>query len=676
MFFKPVGSTTYQPIDVGFAATGANGAGLISDKAPVAVSVNASSSEGDFLTTASGDYTVGFALAPASAEVVPSVPHATGAVADFPSLMPGIDLRVIAGANGAKSFFIWRVAPADPTIRYVVDAPGLMLVPEADGSIALRDATGTTVATIPHPYAVDSTPDAFVGGGRYTSDVTLALEPDGRTITVSVDPGWLKGAVFPVYVDPSTGWVSNTGMDSYGDAHVASAYPNDHFADYVRPDSPYSHELWNGTDPSGTSGESYDYLKWDLSAYANVTVDAANLRLYPYHQYYNAPTSETTYARRVIGTWKETTVTWGTKPPGDMPVTAACVEGVWCIWDVTAIVQTWLAGSGSATNSGFRLDTSGKGSTYWKRFIASEEGGSTRPALAITYHTAVVATATPALTGAISWTYTDSGGAAQTTYHVDVAATQAGLGSANLATSGEVAGTASAWAITPTTPGTMTDGTSYWYQVRASNGTSWTPWVQGQFTYDAYRRGAEGYYSAVPFDLGGGLSLEVGVQNGEARLSRALFSIPSSGPPAELDLAYSSLESSGAGLFGPGWSSNLTQYLTFAAGQVLWHRPDGGRVMFTGSGSNWVVQGGHYETLSYTSPNYAITLHDQTRLVFAGAAPGRLVQITNRFGKALVLDWTSSPATATPLAGQAITLTISGTPARVTKVTDPAGRAW
>ncbi len=444
VFFRPVGSTTYQPIDVGFVAAGPKGTGLISADAPVAVSVNASSSEGDFLTTASGDYTVGFALAPASAEVVPSVPHATGAVADFPSLMPGIDLRVIAGANGAKSFFIWRVAPADPTIRYVVDAPGLTLVPEADGSIALRDATGTTVATIPHPYAVDSTPDAFVGGGRYTSDVTLALEPDGRTITVSVDPGWLKGAVFPVYVDPSTGWVSNTGMDSYGDAHVASGYPNDHFADYVRPDSPYSHELWNGTDPSGTSGESYDYLKWDLSAYANVTVDAANLRLYPYHQYYNAPTSETTYARRVIGTWKETTVTWATKPPGDMPVTAACVEGVWCIWDVTAIVQTWLAGSGSATNSGFRLDTSGKGSTYWKRFIASEEGGSTRPALAITYHTAVVATATPALTGAISWTYTDSSGAAQTTYHVDVAATQAGLGSANLATSGDVAGTASA----------------------------------------------------------------------------------------------------------------------------------------------------------------------------------------------------------------------------------------
>ena len=41
------------------------------------------------------------------------------------------------------------------------------------------------------------------------------------------------------------------------------------------------------------------------------------------------------------------------------------------------------------------------------------------------------------------------------------------------------------------------------------------------FTYDAYRRGDEPFYTRVPFDLGGGWSLDVGVHSGEARLARS-----------------------------------------------------------------------------------------------------------------------------------------------------------
>jgi hypothetical protein len=69
-----------------------------------------------------------------------------------------------------------------------------------------------------------------------------------------------------------------------------------------------------------------------------------------------------------------------------------------------------------------------------------------------------------------------------------------------------------------------------------------------------------------------------GSPNGEATLERDLFSIPSFGPPQELSLSYSSLEPSTAGRFGAGWVSNLSQYLTFESGFVVWHRADGGRV--------------------------------------------------------------------------------------------------
>jgi hypothetical protein len=188
-----------------------------------------------------------------------------------------------------------------------------------------------------------------------------------------------------VYVDPTTTWV-NAGSNSYGDAHIASGYPNTAFPDYVRPDSPYYHELWNGTDPSGTSGTSYDYLRWDLGSIAGMTIDSATFKFDPYHQYYNAPTAETTYARRVTASWTESTVTYNSRPGATTAgtVTVGCVEATWCEFDVTTFVRYWVYGT--YTNYGFQLDTIGKGSTYWKRIIASEQGSGSVPKLTVTYH--------------------------------------------------------------------------------------------------------------------------------------------------------------------------------------------------------------------------------------------------------------------------------------------------
>ena len=259
IFYRPTGSPDLVPVEVGFRASDDPGVSAISDRAPASVAVAPSNAEGGFLVLARDQQRIAFGLPGDLAKDAPAVaPTIAGTVADYASLLPGVDLRVIAGARGAKSFFTWREVPKDATLRYVVDAPGLTLVPTPDGAIELRDAKGEAVARIPRPYAVDSTPDELAGGGRFTDRVSLALAPDGRTVSVSVDPTWLATAVYPVYVDPSTGWVYNAGTDSYGDAHTASGYPSLNFDDYVRPDSPYYHELWNGVDPSGTSGESFD----------------------------------------------------------------------------------------------------------------------------------------------------------------------------------------------------------------------------------------------------------------------------------------------------------------------------------------------------------------------------------------------------------------------------------
>src|SRR5439155_541930 len=198
--------------------------------------------------------------------------------------------------------------------------------------------------------------------------------------------------------------------------------------------------------------------------------------------------------------------------------------------------------------------------------------------------------------------------------------------------------------------------------------------------FDTSGAGEETYFSRVPFDLGGGLRLQIGVHNGEATLERDLFTIPSYGPPQALSLRYSSAETTSSGRFGIGWNSNLTQSLSFDSGLVVWHRADGGREGFTNGSGSWAVIGAHYETLAAGSGadagRYIITLHDQTKLVFDGTAPGRLVRIENRFGKSLTFSWGSSSATATDASGRATTLAIDAANNRITSATDSAGRAW
>ncbi|MEI7745472.1 MAG: DNRLRE domain-containing protein, partial [Chloroflexota bacterium] len=575
------------------------------------------------------------------------------------------------------SFFIWRAAPDVPSVGYVVDAPGLALAPQADGSIAMVAADGATVGSIPHPYAVDSTPDALAGGGRYTDAVTLTLGADGRTVTATVDAAWLKTAVYPVYVDPTMAWTYNAGSSAYGDAHTASNYTNSNFANYARPDSPYYYEMWNGTDPSGTSGTSYDFLRWDLSAYTNVTVDSASLALYPYHQYYNAPATETTYVRRVAGPWTENGIKWSNQPVYGTPTaTAACVEGSWCTWDVAAIAQGWLkgayAGFSPDANNGFQVDTIGKNSTYWKRFISSENGGTTRPKLTMTYHVPTVTAAPKTAFSAdrsFAWTYADSGSLAQTRFEVQLS-TDGGTTWPAALDSGDTAGTAPTW----TAPATMvlTDLAAYTWHVRVYNGTSWSAYsAVSAFTFDAWQRGQEDYLSEVPYDLGGGWNLGIGVHNGAATLSRSFFSIPSYGPPQAFELAYSSAGPADS-VLGYGWSSNLTQYLSFENGLVIWHRADGGRVAFPAAGGT--AYGGHFETLA-TGATFVITAKDQSTLTFGPQAQGgHLLSIANRFGKALtVAGWGTSSVTATDPSGRQTLLTIGTT--QVT-VRDSAMRTW
>ena len=665
VFYRPTGSTTLQPVAVGFAATRD---GWASSKAPASVSVASATLGHDFLSTTYNGVTIGFATTAASQlNAAPIWPVVSGSAADYSNLMPGVDLRVFANADGAKSFFVWTALPASPAISYVADAPGLTLTPQADGSIAFADATGATVARMPKPYAVDSTADPLTGSGHTTADVSLSLGADGKTITVSVDPTWLKTAVYPVYVDPSTGWIYNAGSSSYGDAFVDS-HSGSGYDDYVDATTGY-HELWNGTSPAD-GGVTYDFLRWDLSAYANVTVDSATFRLYPWHQYYNAPTTETTYVRRLTSSWTEAGVTWANKPSYTTTNTATtgCVEGSLCNFDVSDIVQLWLQGISPSSNYGFQVDTIGKNSTYWKRFFSSEQGGTNRPALSITYHNAVTNALYPTGGGptsdtTVSWSYSDSGSAPQTKFHVDVATDSAFA--TIVATSGDVSSAARNWAV-----GTaLTPGTTYYWRVKGYNGTSWSGFSPtASFTYDFASLGLQEQFKTEDFPLGGGDQTSVNVVTGNLVVSHDIARLPIRGSSAAVALTYNSQDPSTTDL-GPGWRLNVERRLKLNAdGSVTFIDADGARLTFTSPVVNGTVT-------TYTRPaalfanlkkdtsqqvEFTLTYRDLSRDTFdIAGSEGLLTRAEDRYGNGVTLAYVSGTNRITTITDTAGARTIS-----------------
>jgi RHS repeat-associated protein len=683
VFYQAEGSSAWEAIDVGFAASSKVeplvGAvpEVSSTKARAAVSVFSSASK-DFVAIDGNGVSIGFGLPLGSVKVpVLPVPTLENQAVDYVNYLPDTDLRVFARPTGSKSFIVLRNAPSTPMWTFRVDAPGLKLVAAEDGSIDIVDGKGDAVASIPKPYAVDSTPDELSGGGRYTDQASVALGADvdgAPTITISADPDWLAKAIYPVYVDPS---VVLRSTNNTFDAHTASLFPNSNYNIYQRPDAPGYYEMWLGTDPSGTSGTSYDFIQWDLSSIGASTIDSASISIHPYHQYYNSPTVVRTWVDRVTtDTWTAGTIKWSNQPShfsSNLTFVDSVEGSTTSSGSLISTVQGWV--DGTYANNGLRLWENGNGSTYWKRIISTSDSTNVnwRPTLTVDYHVPTVTDTTPKFSGSITWNYSDApGNVAQTKFHVDIATTQANLGTTNVATSGDVSSADTAWLINP---GAMLDDGVYWYRVRVRNGTSWSSWsTPAQFTYDTYRRGDESYYTRIPFDLSGSWSLDVGTNNGEASLSRSLFEIPSFGPAQALEVAYSSAGPNSAGMLGSGWTSNLTQYLTFENGLVVWHRADGGRVAFPGTGGG--AYGGHFESLVVGATD-VITLRDQTKLAFQSTGAGHLLSIANRFGKALTLaSWGTTTVTATDSSGRATTLAVDTANSRINSVTDSAGRLW
>lgn len=264
--YQPAGSTAWEPIDLTFAPTAAGSKSATIDKSPTKVTVAPANDATGFLAIQLGGQQI--ALRPATPSTSSVAPTLAGAEADVPDISPGVDLRVFASADGVNAFLVLKSAPASPSFTFIVDAPTLSLsLDKTTKRLLFKNAQNLQVGSFLNPYAVDSTPDDLTGSGRVTTAVSYALGKIGGkpAVTVSIDPTWLAGATYPVYVDPT---IYNDGSNTYGDAHVNQGNASFNYANYKRPDSPGYYEMWLGESPSDPTYYNEDYIKFDLSSIA------------------------------------------------------------------------------------------------------------------------------------------------------------------------------------------------------------------------------------------------------------------------------------------------------------------------------------------------------------------------------------------------------------------------
>jgi concanavalin A-like lectin/glucanase superfamily protein len=149
-------------------------------------------------------------------------PVLDGVTVTYPEVLAGVDLQVAAGVDGFSYVLVVKnaAAAANPALDSVsvgIQAQGLTLVQEPDGSVAAKDATGTVAFSAPAAYMWDSStppdeagPSQVEEGSGDAGDVPpgqfaqMPLELSAGTLTVEPDQALLSDpdTQFPVLIDP------------------------------------------------------------------------------------------------------------------------------------------------------------------------------------------------------------------------------------------------------------------------------------------------------------------------------------------------------------------------------------------------------------------------------------------------------------------------------------------
>ena len=161
-----------------------------------------------------------------AAQVVPVV---SGDTATYSDILPDTTLMLENQAWGVRELFQLSSPAAGNSWTFPLSMTGVTLAQASDGTWQLVDGSGTAVAQLDTPWAMDSNFDPTTGMSAETSDVSYALATVNgvEELTMTLSSAWLDdpSRVFPVTVDPTVivdGESAGTVLSTYADANCTS----------------------------------------------------------------------------------------------------------------------------------------------------------------------------------------------------------------------------------------------------------------------------------------------------------------------------------------------------------------------------------------------------------------------------------------------------------------------
>lgn len=258
-----------------------------------------------------------FSIVPEDAD--PSAPdgQATGSTVAYLDVLPGTDFVYTVELGGYKEQILLKDQSADGELVYDVSAPGLSLRAEPTGELSVLRA-GTLVAVIPPAVAYDASATPAPSVALYAVD---DLGGGNYRLHVSVDPGFLATATYPVTVDPG---LTNLYSDT-SDTYVDSADPTTDFSS--------AGVLWT----SAGSVTRHTFVRFNTAPLQRDDRIVWNGSLFLNR--YTASGSDPTVINRVTQAWPSP-ITWNSQPTVGEQVSSSDWTGTgYILWDVKSYLQ-------------------------------------------------------------------------------------------------------------------------------------------------------------------------------------------------------------------------------------------------------------------------------------------------------------------------------------------------
>ncbi|OLE27492.1 MAG: hypothetical protein AUG44_10030 [Actinobacteria bacterium 13_1_20CM_3_71_11] len=430
--------------------------------------------------------------------------------ATYPEVRPGIDLVVEATRTGFEQYIVVKdkaAAAQVAELNLALHSAALTVSASSDGGLVTTDRAGKRVGHSAAPLMWDAAVSPKSGDRVRQMVVGMKATPDARTKRTSVqltpDPAFFDDPKlqYPVTIDPSFDIASTFST------FVQTGYTTDQST---------STDLKLGYSDDGGSWVARSFLQWPTAQFAGKQILSASLSLWEYHSW-----SCTAARWDVWTTGAASTATRDTNQPAwnflessstqTKGYSSSCNDG-WVSADATSFIQRAANASASSAWMGLRAYNESDHLT-WKRFN-SRNAATAQPKITVNYNSVPVASgqatdpatsgcvtgsgrpfissATPALKANVS---DGEGTPTSVTFEWWAVGGSTAIGSA---TQSNVSSGATASATVPS--GAFTEGNSYQWRVKASDGTAtsaWSSWCE--FTVDTTAPSATPGVSSATF---------------------------------------------------------------------------------------------------------------------------------------------------------------------------------